>query len=176
MQPQTRLRTLACLGTTQRHLSLCPLPLSPGPSATLGPLFCSQLLRRIQCGMLEIENLVPGAAPRPPPVVWGQWPNTARCPAGATCLPAQSTGTLEGCGHSPTLLVPHTHGPANCSLCQVYTQNQPVQQYFSILSARVHMSTKQDTCFVSSLVTKLLYLVLLWILVYTFLYKHFFLL
>ena len=90
------------MGTMQCPLSLCSLPLSLGLSATLGPLFCSQLL----CGMPETENLVPGAAPCPPPAVWGQWPNTARCPPGATCL-------LAGCGFSPTLLFSHTHSPTS---------------------------------------------------------------
>ena len=68
LQPWT-----ASVVTTQRPLSLCPLPLSLRPSVTQGPLFCSQLFRSIQRGMLETENLVPGAAPCPPPAVWGQW-------------------------------------------------------------------------------------------------------
>jgi hypothetical protein len=83
LQPRTGLRTLACVGTTQYPPFPCPLPLSPGPSAALGPLFCSQLLCHIQRGMPETENLVPGAAPCPPPAMRGQWLHTARCPSGA---------------------------------------------------------------------------------------------
>jgi hypothetical protein len=43
-------------------------------------------VHHIQLGMPEAENLVPGAAPFPPPAVWGQWLNTVRCPPRATCL------------------------------------------------------------------------------------------
>ena len=99
-------------------LSPCPLlPSPPGPSAAPGSLFCSQLLHHIQGGMPEAENLVPGAAPCPPPVVWGQWLNTARCPPGLCgkhpavlpCLPAQSTGTLAG---ASSLLLPSSPTPS----------------------------------------------------------------
>ena len=40
----------------------------------------TQLLHSIQNGMPETENLVPGAAPGPPPAEWVQWLHTARCP------------------------------------------------------------------------------------------------
>jgi hypothetical protein len=66
------------LSSAWEPLSLCPLPI---PHC---PLFCSLLLCHMQCGMPETENLVPGAAPRPPPAMWGQWLHTARCPPGAT--------------------------------------------------------------------------------------------
>ena len=92
LQPRIGLRRLACVGTMQCPLSLCSLPLSLGLSATLGPLFCSQLL----CGMPETENLVPGAAPCPPPAVWGQWLNTARCPPRAVWKASASPLTF-GC-------------------------------------------------------------------------------
>ena len=106
--------------TTQYSpLPLPSLPLSPGTSATLGPLFCSQLLCcHIQCGMLETENLVPGASPCLPPAIWGQWLNTARCSPGVhssrVCLP-QSTRTLVGCSFSPTPLFPVHPGPRTSS-------------------------------------------------------------
>jgi hypothetical protein len=60
LQPRTGLKTLTCVGTTQYLLSLCPLPVSLGPSAIPGPLFCSQLLCHIQCGMPETETSTGG--------------------------------------------------------------------------------------------------------------------
>jgi hypothetical protein len=105
------------MGTTQSYLSPYPLPLSPGLSAALGPLFCSQLLGCIQCGMMEAENLVPGTVPCLTPAMWGQWLNTVRCLSGAmwkacTVLPCPprapelwwDTGSLP-------LPFPHNHGP-----------------------------------------------------------------
>jgi hypothetical protein len=100
------------VGTIQRRFSPYRLLLSPpGPSAAPGPLFCPQLLRSIQPGMLEAENLVPGAAPCTPLAVWCQWLNTVRCPPRAMwkacavllCLPAQNS--------SQSPLSPHTHCP-----------------------------------------------------------------
>ena len=98
------------------------LPFLSRPSATPRPLFCSQLLHRIQRGVPEAENLEPVAAPCPPPAVWGQWLNTARHPSGAmwkACtvllrLPTQITGTLVGCGFSPTPLFPTHPQPHIC--------------------------------------------------------------
>jgi hypothetical protein len=118
-----RLRTLDWVGTTQCPLSLYPLPLSLGPSAALGPLFCCQLLCCMQHGMPETENLVPGTAPCPPPAVWGQWPNTARCPPRAVWKVSSSSLVSIRPEHrnsgrtralSPTPLFPYTHGPAGC--------------------------------------------------------------
>jgi hypothetical protein len=71
------LRTLAFEGNTQRYPFPCPLPLFWGGA---GAILFSAPQPRIQRGMSEVESLVSGAAPCPQPSVWGQWPNTARCP------------------------------------------------------------------------------------------------
>ena len=108
-----------------------PLPFLSGPSATLEPLFCCQHLSHIQCGMLETENLVPGASPCPPPTVWGQWPNTARCPPGAkwkassspptfTCPEHRNSGrtwALSHCPLSPTPTALALHSGVMDCLC-----------------------------------------------------------
>jgi hypothetical protein len=126
LQPQIWPRTLPCVGTIQCPLSLCPLfPLSPESSAALGSLFCSQLLRCIQRGMPEAENLVPGAAPCPPPTVWSQWLNTDKHPPRAAwkawavlpCLPTQSTRTLAWPGFFPTPLFPLHPRPLESHSC-----------------------------------------------------------
>ena len=80
-----------------------------------GPLLCFQLL--FQCGMLEVENLVPRAAPCPPPTVWDQWLNTARCPPGPCGKRVQFSNVCSP--RAPELwwewvlshstLYPHTH-------------------------------------------------------------------
>ena len=64
LQPWTRLRTLSCVGTS---LPLLSSHIFGAESVALELLFCSQLLSCIQSGMPEIKNLVPGAAPCPPP-------------------------------------------------------------------------------------------------------------
>jgi hypothetical protein len=88
--------------------------MSPGPSVTLGPLFCSQLLCHIQCGMPETEKLVPGVAPCLPNAVWGQWLHTTRCPPRATWKgsgspPESACPELQNSGWSRALS--YTHGP-----------------------------------------------------------------
>jgi hypothetical protein len=107
-------------GPPPPHATLALSSLSPGPSATPGPLFCSQLLHRIQCGIPEAENLVPGAAPCPPPVVWGQWINTARrlpraswkaCTVLLRLLP-RALELWRDTGSLPLPSFPHTHSPA----------------------------------------------------------------
>jgi hypothetical protein len=87
------------------------LPLSSGPSASLGPLFCSQLVCLIQHGMQEAENLVSGAAPCPPPALWGQCLHTATwghvesmCSPPISTSPEHQNSVGHGC--SPTLLFP----------------------------------------------------------------------
>ena len=85
-----------------------------GPVLSPGPLFCSQLLLRIQRGMPEAENLVPRAAPCPPPTVWAQWLHTAQMSTwgrvksvrSPPVSPAQNTRTLAGRGLSPIPLFP----------------------------------------------------------------------
>ena len=102
-------------------------PLSPFSSFLLRAvccpraLFCSQILCHIQHGMLEIENLVPGAAPCPPSAMWvsGFIPPDAhqgpcgKCLAVLPVLPAQSTGTLAGLGLSSSSLFPYMLDPAS---------------------------------------------------------------
>ena len=106
LQSWTWLRTLTCMGTS---LPLPSLPISLGNSTAPGLLFCSHLLCCIQCGMLETENLVWGLLLVQPPLsgVSGfthpdvhPGPREKR-PAVLPHLPAQSTGTLAGCGVSP---------------------------------------------------------------------------
>ena len=103
--------------TTQCPLFPVPLPLSPGLCASPGLLFCFHLLCCIQRRIQETENLVPGAAPCTPPAVWGQCPNTARCPPRATwkasgsppmsaCPEHQNSGGTWALSHSPLSQVP----------------------------------------------------------------------
>jgi hypothetical protein len=102
------------MGTIQ-HCLPRPCPRAP---------ICSQFLCHIQHQMPEAENLVPGAAPCPPPAVWGQWLNTARCPPGTTwkacavllCLPTQNTRTLARHGFPPTPLFPPHLWPHNIKM------------------------------------------------------------
>ena len=129
-----------------------PLPLPsppfiPGPSAAPGALFCSQLLCRIQCGMLEAENLVPGAAPCLPPAppcgVSGlTQPDTHPGPCGkhaqssrVRCPEHQNSG---GGGFSPTpLFPPH---PRPCKAPIGWLQNPRL--YALLLSPSTHKVTK----------------------------------
>jgi hypothetical protein len=95
-------------------------PISGAESVASGPLFCSQLLCRIQHGMPETENLVPRAAPCPPPCCVGSVASHSQMPTRGSvesmrslpCPPVPSTGTLAGHGLSPSPLFPYTNSPA----------------------------------------------------------------
>ena len=99
LQPQTELRSLACMRSTQ-----CPPPLSPLPLFSYlwglvpprGPYYVLSSFCSIQCGMPESENLVLRAAPLFTPHVWGQWFHTTICPAGSLC---KVSGSLPTSAH-----------------------------------------------------------------------------
>ena len=111
LQPWTRIRTLVCIGTS------LPMPSS---------LFCSQILYYIQCGMPETEKLVLGAAPCPPPTVWGQWLLIGRCSPRAkwkTCCSPPAYAWPEHRNSSQTWALslppyPYTQSPTdnNCKV------------------------------------------------------------
>jgi hypothetical protein len=95
-----------------------PLPLSSLPFIPK-PLFCSQLLCRIQHGMLEAENLVPGVAACPPPGVSGLTQPDAhlgprgKCAQSSLVCPLRAPELWREAGSLPLLSFPYTHGPAH---------------------------------------------------------------
>lgn len=117
LQSRTRPRTLTRMGTIQHPLPPCPLL-----SSTLGlmspppprPLFCSQLLHLIQCGMPRPRNwylgllLVHHPSSRvngftePDTHLWLRGKHVAVL----LHLPTQSSGTLVVCWFSPNPLFP----------------------------------------------------------------------
>ena len=74
--------------------------------------------------MPEDENLVPGAAPFPPPTLWGQWLNTAKCPPGAAWKTSAYPELWRDSALSLTPLFTHTHSP------KAGSEQERLQPYF----------------------------------------------
>jgi hypothetical protein len=96
-------------------------PFGPGADrAAQGPPFCSQLFRGVQLCLgcqrlrtwylrlplihhpLSWDPVASHSQTHPPGTMWKAWGSLPH-------LPAQSTGTLVGCGFSPTCSFPYTH-------------------------------------------------------------------
>ena len=124
LQPQTRLRTLTLIKTTQLpSFPLPSLPLSPGPSAALGPYSVLSSSAVFSMGFQRLRTWywgLPLIHPPPCGVSGFTQPDTHQGPLGKhqavfPCLPTQSTGTLARRRHVPIPLFPTPTAPQTAS-------------------------------------------------------------